>query len=195
MNFISVKGPELLSKWIGESEKALRQVFRKARQASPCVIFFDEIDALVPTRGAGAEVTERVLSQFLTELDGVEELRGVTVVAATNRPDMLDPALVRAGRLEVRLELALPDEAARREIFAIHTRGKPLAEDVDLDRMAVQTDGLSGAQIEAICRGATVMAIRDVLDVEPDARRSKAVCVTAEQFQHAIDDVRRSALP
>ena len=187
VNFISVKGPELLSKWVGESEKALRQVFRKARQASPCVIFFDEIDALVPIRGAGAEVAERLLSQFLTELDGVEELRGVTVVAATNRPDMLDPALLRAGRLEVRLELALPDEAARREIFAIHTRGKPLADDVDLDRLAADSDGLSGADIEAICRRATGLAIRAVLDPLAGVHAGP-VNVTAAQLRSMLDE-------
>jgi transitional endoplasmic reticulum ATPase len=191
VNFISVKGPELLSKWVGESEKALRQVFRKARQASPCVIFFDEIDALVPIRGAGAEVAERVLSQFLTELDGVEELRGVTVVAATNRPDMLDPALVRAGRLEVRLELTMPDEAARREIFAIHTRGKPLADDIDLQRFAAATEGASGADIEAICRRATMMAIREVLDPGRDFPEAGTLLVTASHFQSAVDDVVR----
>ena len=187
VNFISVKGPELLSKWVGESEKALRQVFRKARQASPCVIFFDEIDALVPTRGAGAEVAERLLSQFLTELDGVEELRGVTIVAATNRPDMLDPALLRAGRLEVRLDLALPDEAARREIFAIHTRGKPLADDVDLDRLAADSDGLSGADIEAICRRATGLAIRAVLDPLAGVH-GEPLIVTAAQLRSMLDE-------
>ncbi len=192
VNFISVKGPELLSKWVGESEKALRQVFRKARQASPCVIFFDEIDALVPIRGAGAEVAERVLSQFLTELDGVEELRGVTVVAATNRPDMLDPALVRAGRLEVRLELTMPDEAARREIFAIHTRGKPLADDVDLQWLAAETDGSSGADIEATCRRATMMAIREVLDPEGGSPEPGTLLVTARHFRSALDDVGRT---
>ena len=172
VNFIAVKGPELLSKWVGESEKALRQVFRKARQASPCIVFFDEIDSLVPVRTGRAEVAERVLSQLLTELDGVEELRGVTVVAATNRSDMLDPALLRAGRLEIKLELALPDEAARREIFAIHTRGKPLAGDVDPDHLAVLSDGLSGAEIEAVCRRAALLAIRELLDSTEVPRRS-----------------------
>lgn len=191
VNFISVKGPELLSKWAGESEKALRQVFRKARQASPCIVFFDEIDALVPIRGAGAEVAERVLSQLLTELDGVEELKGVTVVAATNRPDMLDPALLRAGRLEVRLELPLPDEAARREIFAIHTRDKPLADEVDLHRLAAESDGLSGAQIEAICRRATMLAIRELLDPAPGSPKVGTLLVTARHFQGALDEVGR----
>ena len=190
VNFISVKGAELLSKWVGESAKPLRQVIRKARQASPCVIFFDEIDALVPTRGSGAEVAERVLSQFLTEVDGIEELRGVTVVAATNRPDMLDPALVRAGRLEVMLELTLPDLAARREIFGIHVRGKPLAADVDLDLLAAQSDGASGAEIESICRRATMMAIREVLgpDTAP-APKAGELLVTAKHFQTALSDV------
>ncbi len=190
VNFISVKGPELLSKWVGESEKALRQVFRKARQASPCVIFFDEIDALVPTRGSGAEVAERVLSQFLTEVDGVEDLRGVTVVAATNRPDMLDPALVRAGRLEVIVELGLPDEAARRAIFAIHVRGKPLAADVDLGHLAARTEGVSGAEIEATCRRATMMAIREVFGPSGDAGEERELLVTARHFEAALGEVR-----
>jgi transitional endoplasmic reticulum ATPase len=168
VNFISIKGPALLSKWMGESEKAVREVFRKARQASPCIIFFDEVDSLAPARGSGhdSQVTDRVISQFLTELDGIEELRGVTVLAATNRPDLIDPALVRPGRFDITIELPGPDEQARREILEIHTRGMPLAEDVDLDVMAREAEGLVGADIEALCHRASLAAIREVIDRE-----------------------------
>ena len=126
VNFISVKGPELLSKWVGESEKGVREVFKKARQAAPCIVFLDEIDALAPRRGGGggeSHVSERVVSQLLTELDGIEELRGVTVLAATNRPDILDPALLRPGRFDVQIEIPLPDAATRRAILGVQTRG------------------------------------------------------------------------
>jgi len=165
VNFISVKGPELLSKWVGESERGVREVFRKAKQASPCIVFFDEIDAIAPIRGVSSDshVTERVISQFLTELDGMEELKGVIVLAATNRLDIVDPALLRPGRFDLRLELPIPDAKARLEIFNIHTRGKPLAADVDLKPLADTTDGLVGADIEAICRRASMLAIREFL--------------------------------
>jgi transitional endoplasmic reticulum ATPase len=165
VNFISVKGPELLSKWVGESERGIREVFRKAKQASPCIVFFDEIDAIAPIRGASADshVTERVVSQFLTELDGIEELKGVIVLAATNRLDIVDPALLRAGRFDFRLELPIPDAKARLEIFNIHTRGKPLTADVDLKALADTTDGIVGADIAAICRRASMLAIREFL--------------------------------
>jgi len=165
INFISVKGPELLSKWVGESERGIREVFRKAKQASPCIVFFDEIDAIAPIRGASSDshVIERVISQFLTELDGMEELKGVIVLAATNRLDIVDPALLRPGRFDLRLELPIPDAKARLEIFNIHTRGKPLAADVDLKALADTTDGLVGADIEAICRRASMLAIREFL--------------------------------
>nr|WP_238134321.1 CDC48 family AAA ATPase [Calderihabitans maritimus] len=166
VNFISVKGPELMSKWVGESEKGVREVFKKAKQAAPCIVFFDEIDALVPTRGTGggdAHVTERVLSQMLTELDGVEELKGVVVLAASNRPELIDPALLRPGRFDLRLELLVPDVDARLEIFQIHTRGKPLAEDVDLVKLAIETEGATGADIQAICNRAALIAVREFL--------------------------------
>lgn len=166
VNFISVKGPALLSKWVGESEKGIREVFKKAKQASPCIVFFDELDAIAPIRGASTDshVTERVISQFLTEMDGIEELKGVIVLAATNRMDIVDPALLRAGRFDFQLELPIPDAKARWEIFNIHTRGKPLAGDVDLKILADSTDGLVGADIEAICRRASMLAIREFLD-------------------------------
>ena len=166
VNFISVKGPALLSRWVGESEKGVREIFKKARQASPCVVFFDEIDALAPVRGTAGDshVTERVISQFLTELDGIEDLHGVTVLAATNRSDIIDPALLRAGRFDIQLELPLPDGRARREVFAIHTRGKPLASDVDLEALAAATEGLAGSDIAAMCRQAAMLAIRESVD-------------------------------
>jgi len=162
-NFISVKGPEFLSKWVGESEKAVRETFRKARQAAPCIIFFDEIDAITPTRGTSSDshVTERVISQILTELDGLEELRDVTVIAATNRPDIIDPALLRPGRFDRRIYVKLPDREARKEIFRIHTRKKPLAKDVDLDKLAGKTEGYTGSDIAAVCNEAVMLAIRE----------------------------------
>jgi transitional endoplasmic reticulum ATPase len=171
-NFISVKGPALLSKWVGESERGVREVFRKAKQASPCIVFFDELDALTPRRGAGSDshVTERVVSQFLAEMDGIEELKGVVVLAATNRLDIVDPALLRPGRFEVLVELPTPDREARLAIFQVHTRGKPLAPDVDLAELAERTEGLVGADIEGLCRQAAMLTIREFLDEE---RRSR----------------------
>ena len=166
VNFISVKGPELLSKWIGESERGVREVFKKAKQASPCIMFFDELDALIPRRGAGADshVSERVVSQFLAEMDGIEELKGVVVLAATNRLDIVDPALLRPGRFDVLVELPMPDREARLAIFRVHTRGKPLAPDVDLAELAERTEGLVGADIEGLCRQAAMLAIREFLE-------------------------------
>ena len=169
VNFISVKGPELLSRWVGESEKGVREVFRKARQVSPCIIFFDELDALAPRRGAGGDagVAERVVGQFLAEMDGIEELHGVTVLAATNRPDIIDSALLRAGRFDVIVEVPTPDAATREAIFRIHTCGMPLAEDVDLKAWADQTPTAVGADIEGMCHRAAVLAIRSFLELQP----------------------------
>ena len=170
INFISVKGPALLSKWVGESEKGVREVFKKAKQASPCIVFFDEIDSLAPRRGSGggdSHVAERVVSQFLTELDGIEELKGVIVLGATNRLDIVDPALLRPGRFDLIIELPVPDSDGRLEILKVHTRGKPLADDVDLEALATQTDGAVGADLEALCRGASMLAIREFLEGEP----------------------------
>jgi len=165
-NFISVKGPELLSKWVGESEKGVREVFKKARQASPCIIFFDEIDSIAPMRGsdAASHVVDRVISQFLTELDGIEELKGIVVLAATNRLDIVDPALLRAGRFDFLLELPVPDKKTRLEIFKVHTKGKPLASDVDFDALAGDSEGLTGADIESVCRKAAMVAIREFIE-------------------------------
>ncbi|MDD4239631.1 MAG: CDC48 family AAA ATPase [Desulfotomaculaceae bacterium] len=163
-NFISIKGPSLLSKWVGESEKAVREVFRKARQAAPCIVFFDEIDALVSSRGmGGGVVAERVLSQLLTEMDGIEELRRVVVLGATNRLDLIDPALLRPGRFDLQLQLGLPDCASRRQILAVHTRKRPVAEDVDLDGLAAETVDFSGADIRHLCNRAALAAVREYL--------------------------------
>jgi transitional endoplasmic reticulum ATPase len=163
INFISVKGPELLSKYVGESERALREIFHKARQAAPCMIFFDEIDSLAPARGNGAAdsgVTERVLSQLLTELDGIEELKGVLVLAATNRPDRLDTALLRAGRLEETITFPLPGADDRKAILAVHLRGKPLATKLTLEELAARTENFSGAELAALCARAALSAVR-----------------------------------
>ncbi len=187
-NFISIKGPELLSKWVGESEKGIREVFKKARQTAPCIVFFDEIDALVPTRGGGgaeSHVSERVVSQFLTELDGIEELRGVVVLGATNRPDIIDAALLRPGRFDIVVELPKPDLAARKSILAVHCHGRPLGQDVDLAELAERTDGMVGADIEALCRRAAMLAIRDSVDREPGEQFTPFV-TEARHFDAAL---------
>ncbi len=162
-NFISVKGPEFLSKWVGESEKAVRETFRKAKQAAPCIIFFDEIDSITPTRGTGSDshVTERVISQLLSEIDGLEELHNITVIAASNRPDIIDPALLRPGRIDRLIYVTPPDMDARYEIFKVHTSKTPLDSDVDLNKLAEDTDGFTGADIASVCNEATILAIRE----------------------------------
>ena len=164
-NFISVKGPELLSKWLGESEKGLRDIFKKARQAAPCVIFFDEIDSLVPTRGRNSDsnTTERIICQMLTEIDGMEELNGVIVIGATNRIDIVDPALLRPGRFDILLEFKAPDLIGRVEIFKIYLAGKPLADDVDIYKLAEITEGCNGADIRGICHGAALEALSEYI--------------------------------
>ncbi|MFX1448915.1 MAG: CDC48 family AAA ATPase [Promethearchaeota archaeon] len=162
VNFISVKGPEFLSKWVGESEKAVRETFRKARSAAPCIIFFDEIDAIAGMRGrsASSEVTDQVISQLLTEMDGLEDLKDVILLAATNRPDMLDPALLRSGRFGRHIEISMPDFETRKEIFKIHLKNKPLAEDVNYDKLAEALENYTGADIQAISEEATLLTIR-----------------------------------
>jgi transitional endoplasmic reticulum ATPase len=162
-NFIAIKGPELLSKWVGESEKGVRETFRKARMAAPAIVFFDEIDAIVPSRGSGfgdSHVTERVISQLLTELDGLEKLENVVVLAATNRPDLIDSAVLRPGRFDRLVLVQAPDKKARHEIFKIHTKGMPLAKDVDLNALATETEGYVGADIAALCREAAMFVLR-----------------------------------
>jgi transitional endoplasmic reticulum ATPase len=203
VNFISVKGPALISKWMGESEKGIREVFKKAKQTAPCIVFFDEIDSLAPVRGAGtgdSHVIERVVSQFLTEMDGIEELKGVVILAATNRIDIVDPALLRPGRFDMSIELPRPDEAARRVIFQIHTTSKPLAKDVDLDALAAETEGLVGADIEAICRRASMLAIREFLESQRKAKPKlgemtedySGFKITSRHFRQATDEVSKT---
>jgi len=166
VNFISVKGPELLSKFVGESERAVREIFAKARQAAPCIMFFDEIDGLCATRQASSAdsgVSGRVLSQLLSEMDGIEDLSGVFVLAATNRPDMVDPALRRFGRFEQTIEIGLPDKESRLAILKVHLQSRPLGPGIDLDSLAERTDGLSGAQIASVCSSAARSAIHRVV--------------------------------
>jgi len=194
VNFVHVAGPELLDKYVGESEKAVREVFDRARQAAPSIVFFDEIDAIAGTRGEASETSERVVSQLLTELDGLADNPTMVVLAATNRRDALDPALLRPGRLEEHVEVPNPDREARTEILAVHARGKPLGEDVDLDHVAAETAGYSGADLAALVRGASMRAIREVADeYDPDvaSERVDEVDITAEHFEAAMDDVDR----
>ena len=196
VNFISVKGPSLLSKDVGESERGVRDVFRKARQAAPCIVFFDEIDSLIPARGAASSdshVAERVLSQFLVELDGIEELKGVIVLGATNRPDILDPAVLRHGRFDEVITIPLPDEPQRREIFEVHLRNKPVAETVNLATLAKQTDGFSGAEIAGICHKAAMKAVRRVIEASADGVPDKEALVIGPVVLHnALDGARRA---
>jgi len=168
-NFIAVKGPEVLSKWVGESEKAIREIFRRARQVAPTVIFFDEIDAIVPVRGMrhDTEVTDRIVNQLLAELDGIQTLKNVVVIGATNRVDLIDPALLRPGRFDRIIYVPPPDKKARHEILKIHTRRVPLDKDVDLERLAEMTEGYSGADLEALVREAVMLALRENFAVRP----------------------------
>ncbi|MFB6268871.1 MAG: CDC48 family AAA ATPase [Halobacterium sp.] len=194
-NFISVKGPELLNKYVGESEKGVREVFEKARSNAPTVVFFDEIDSIAGERGRGmgdSGVGERVVSQLLTELDGIESLEDVVVVATTNRPDLIDNALLRPGRLDRHIHVPVPDEEARRAILDVHTRNKPLADDVDLDSLAAETENFVGADIEALVREATMNATREFInsvDPEEAAESVGNVRITAEHFEEALSDI------
>ncbi len=184
-NFILVKGPELLSKWVGESEKAVRKIFEKARQTSPSIIFFDEIDALAPRRGASGDnrVSERVVNQLLTEIDGLEELHNVVVMGATNRPDILDTALLRPGRFDRIIMVGAPEQKTREMIFQIHTEGMPLANNVDLKELATKTEGYAGADIENVCREAAISALRKNLEAKE---------IEVKDFENALDKVRPS---
>jgi transitional endoplasmic reticulum ATPase len=193
VNFVGVAGPELLDKYVGESEKAVREVFDRARQAAPAIVFFDEIDAVAGVRGDSSEASERVVSQLLTELDGLTDNPNIVVLAATNRREALDPALLRPGRLETHVEVPNPDETARREILAVHGRGKPFADDVDLDSVAADTDGFSGAQLEALVREASMRAIREhAADLGPAeaADRAGDVTIRRDHFDAAMESVR-----
>jgi transitional endoplasmic reticulum ATPase len=198
-NFISVKGPEFLSKWVGESEKAVRETFRKARQAAPSVVFLDEIDSIAPARSSGtadSHVTERVISQILTELDGLESLNNVIVIAATNRPDIIDAALLRPGRFDRLIEIGMPDEKARLEILKIHAAKKPLAEDVNLEELAAKTDKYSGADLAAIVNEAVMLAIRECV-VAGKAREEEQLCaymIEKKHFDEALKKVQPTAM-
>ncbi|MFC1613089.1 CDC48 family AAA ATPase [Patescibacteria group bacterium] len=193
VNFISIKGPQLLSKYIGESEKGVREVFKKAKQASPCIIFFDELDSLVPLRGQNtdSQTTERVVSQFLTELDGIEELKGVVIIGATNRLDMIDPALLRPSRFDFLFEVLKPDQESRLQIFKIHSQGKPIGEDVDFKILSQETEGLTGAKIESICQKASMMAIREFVEIKGDSsiKDYKGLKVTNKYFKMAMANI------
>ncbi|MHA1209344.1 MAG: CDC48 family AAA ATPase [Candidatus Freyarchaeota archaeon] len=195
-NFISIKGPEFLSKYVGESEKAVRETFRKARQSSPCIIFFDEIDAIAPVRGLGygdSHVTERVISQILTEMDGLEELHDVVVVAATNRPDIVDPALLRPGRFDRIIHIPIPDQKARLEIFRIHTANSPLDPEVDLKELAERTEGYTGADISSVCNEAVMFAIREyIMDNQIDEKTEdfRKYTIKRRHFEKALERVK-----
>ena len=190
-NFIAVKGPEFLNKWVGESEKAVRETFRKARQASPCVIFMDEIDSITPQRGTGSDsnVTERVISQMLTEMDGLEALNNVVVIAATNRPDIMDPALLRPGRFDKSIYIGPPDKESREKIFKIHTANKPLDDDVDISALAEKTDGCTGADISAICNEAVMNSVRELVKsgTVPDDDELKNCRIHMDDFLKALE--------
>ena len=188
-NFITVKGSALLSKWYGESEKRVEEIFRKARQVSPSIIFLDELDALVPVRGGGAgepHVTERVVNQLLSEMDGLEELHGVVVIGATNRPDIIDPALLRPGRFDELIMAPVPDKESRHKIFQVHLKKVPMAEDIDLDDLIGQTENYTGADIAAVVRKAGRLALRE--DMAADKIRQK-------HFQAALEEIGPSVTP
>ena len=196
-NFISIKGPELLSKWVGESEKGVREVFRKARQAAPCIIFFDEVDAVAPTRGGSfgdSHVTERVISQLLTELDGLEILTNVIVIAATNRPDIIDPALLRPGRFDRLLYVPPPDRDSRTQIIKIHVKKKPLHEDVNLEVLANRTDGYTGADIAALSSAAVMLALREHISKYQDPKEAdkhtQELRIHMRHFEEAMKKIR-----
>jgi len=185
-NFISIKGPELLSKWVGESERGVRETFHKAKMAAPAIVFFDEIDALVPRRGSGmgdSGVTERVISQLLTELDGLEKLENIVVIGSTNRPDLIDPALIRPGRFDRLVLVSAPDKKSRLEILKLHTKKMSLAKDVDLDLIAKETEGYSGSDLASLCREAAMLVLRKDL---------KAKEVKMQNFKDAMEFVKPS---
>ncbi len=201
-NFVSVRGPELLSKWVGESERGIREIFKRARQSAPCVIFFDEIDSIAPIRGAGGEtaVTERVVSQLLTELDGMQNMHGVVVLAATNRADMIDPALLRPGRFDKIIQIPLPDKESRKNILKITAERIPIIDDVsdplhvDFNKISEQTDGMSGADTASIANTAVSLVIHEFLDSHPDVKdvekSSIKAKVTMKHFEEAVKKVR-----
>ncbi|MFL6322015.1 MAG: CDC48 family AAA ATPase [Nitrososphaeraceae archaeon] len=195
-NFIAVKGPELMSKWVGESERGIREIFRRARQAAPCVVFFDEIDSIAPTRGMGGDsmVTERVVSQLLTELDGIQALSGVVVLAATNRADMIDPALLRPGRFDKIVFVPMPDKAARQKILEIHSKDKPISPDVDFARVAELTEGFSGADTSSVANTAVSLVLHEYLAKYPTpeeaAKHASEAHVIVRHFEEAVKKIK-----
>jgi transitional endoplasmic reticulum ATPase len=199
VNFISIKGPEFLSKWVGESAKAVRETFRKARAAAPCIIFFDEIDAIAARRSdsSNSRVVEQVVAQLLTEMDGLEKLENVILIAATNRPDMLDPAILRSGRFGRHIKIPLPNQDSREKIFAIHLNGRPLATDIEKSKLAVITEGYTGADIKAICEEATILAIRrgiNELKINTSTSESfEKLKINQDDFEKAIDTIKKGA--
>jgi transitional endoplasmic reticulum ATPase len=187
-NFISVKGPELLSKWVGESEKGVREIFRKARQAAPCIIFFDEVDSLVPKRGSGdsgSHVTENVVSQILTEIDGLEELNNVLIIGATNRLDIVDEALLRPGRFDRIIEVPKPDAKGREHILKIHTKKKPLDKEIDMKKIVEMTDGFSGADIAAVANQAAIAALKRYVDAK--SKNVKDIKISQKDLEDAVE--------
>jgi transitional endoplasmic reticulum ATPase len=198
-NFISIKGPEVLSKWVGESEKAVREVFRKARQAAPTIIFFDELDSITPVRGTGlgsSQVTERVISQILTELDGLEELKDVVVIGATNRLDIVDPALLRPGRFDKLLEVPVPDMDSRKEILQIHLNKKPLAGDVKIDVLGEKTENFTGADLAALANTTAMLVIKEHITksktLEKAKENLKDLKITMKDFEKVLEKMKPS---
>jgi transitional endoplasmic reticulum ATPase len=200
-NFISIKGPELMSKWVGESEKGIRDIFRKARQASPCVIFFDEVDSIAPIRGGGMEgfgghsSSERMMSQLLTEMDGMQEIHDVVVIAATNRVDMMDTALLRPGRFDKIIYIPNPDKNTRERIVQIHVKGKPISDDIDLKRLVDMTEGFSGADVSSVANTAVSLVLHDYIQKYPSPeealKHTSEARVSMRHFEDAVKNVRR----
>jgi len=194
VNFLSVKGPALMSKYVGESERGVREMFKTARQAAPCIIFLDETEALLPARetgGGDSHVAARVLSQFLAELDGIEELKGVLVLGATNRLDLMDAAVLRPGRFDEIVEILLADEADRREIFAIHLRGKPLDKGISAESLAARTEGLSGAEIASVCNKAALSAVRRAVaaEIAQESAGEGQVLILSADLEEALQEM------
>ena len=200
-NFISIKGPELMSKWVGESERGIRDVFRKARQASPCVIFFDEVDSIAPIRGGGIEGlggptgAEKMISQLLTEMDGIQEIHDVVVLAATNRVDMIDTALLRPGRFDKIIYIPNPDKVTRKRILQINVKGKPINNDIDLDSIVDKTEGFSGADVSSVVNTALSLVLHDYIQrypsVEEAFKHTSEALVTIRHLEEAVIKVRR----
>jgi transitional endoplasmic reticulum ATPase len=189
VNFVSISGPQLMSMWVGKTEEGIREIFKKARQTTPCIIFFDEIDSIAPKRSGAdsSRVSERAVSQLQTEIDGIEELKGVVVLAATNRKDLLDGALLRAGRFDFQLEFPIPNREIKRTIFAIHTRGKPLAKDVDPEKLIeLLGEKATGADIESLCRKASMLAIREFIHTAKDVKDKKKLFIQMRHFEESL---------